>query len=190
VPITTNVVSANPVLDTSFCDQVCQWLATGRWFFPVSSTNKTDRNDISEILLLVALNTKTLTHNPPLTSVIYVFFTYTTFPMGIKMCVKDWKWIRCYGVEWHFQHYFSYILIPPFTIYKTGAGRTRRPPPPPPPKLGKIYDFFGVKSWFFTRNTPTFFSPPAARRNFFECAPPNFKSWIRPCKTHYVRKKY
>ena len=39
---------------------VCQWLATGRWFSPgtpVSSTNKTDRCDKTEILLKVALNT-------------------------------------------------------------------------------------------------------------------------------------
>ena len=28
----------------------------GRWFSPISSTNKTDRHDISEILLTVALN--------------------------------------------------------------------------------------------------------------------------------------
>ena len=47
-------------------------------------------------------------------------------------------------------------------------------------KLEKIW-FFGVKSWFFTRNTPTIFAPPSARRNFFKCAlPPNLKSWIRP----------
>jgi hypothetical protein len=42
------------------CDKVCQWLATGRWFSPgpsVSSTNKTDRHDITEIFLKVALNT-------------------------------------------------------------------------------------------------------------------------------------
>jgi hypothetical protein len=48
------------VLDTTLCDQVCQWLAAGRWFspdIPVSSTNKTDRHDITEILLKVALNT-------------------------------------------------------------------------------------------------------------------------------------
>jgi hypothetical protein len=35
------------------------WLATGRWFSPdppVSSTNKTERHDITEILLKVALN--------------------------------------------------------------------------------------------------------------------------------------
>ena len=45
---------------TTLCDKVCQWLATGRWFFPgspVSSTNKTDRHDITEILLKMALNT-------------------------------------------------------------------------------------------------------------------------------------
>jgi hypothetical protein len=36
-----------------------QWLTAGRWFSPgasVSSTNKTDRHDITEILLKVALN--------------------------------------------------------------------------------------------------------------------------------------
>ena len=39
--------------------KVCQWLAIGKWFSsgsPVSSTNKTDRHDITEILLKVALN--------------------------------------------------------------------------------------------------------------------------------------
>jgi hypothetical protein len=42
--------------DTTLCDKVCQWLATGQWFSPgtpVSSTNKTDRHDITEILLKV-----------------------------------------------------------------------------------------------------------------------------------------
>ena len=42
------------------CDKVCQWFATGLWLSqstPVSSTNKTDRHDITEILLKVALNT-------------------------------------------------------------------------------------------------------------------------------------
>ena len=47
------------VLDTSLCDKVCQGLETGQWFSPgtlVSSTNKTDRHDRTEILLKVALN--------------------------------------------------------------------------------------------------------------------------------------
>jgi hypothetical protein len=44
---------------TTLCDKVCQWLATGQWFSlstPVSSTNKTGRHDVNEILLKVALN--------------------------------------------------------------------------------------------------------------------------------------
>jgi hypothetical protein len=48
------------VLDTTLGDNVCQWLTTGRWFSlgtPVSSINKTDCHDITEILLKVALNT-------------------------------------------------------------------------------------------------------------------------------------
>jgi len=48
------------VLDTTLCDQACQWLATGRWFSrgtAVCSTNKTDSHDIAEILLKVSLNT-------------------------------------------------------------------------------------------------------------------------------------
>ena len=63
-----------------------------------------------------------------------------------------------------------------YTGADSGGGRTRRAPPL---KLEKIW-FFGVKSWFFTRNTPKFFAPPSARRIFFKCAPPNLKSWIRP----------
>ena len=45
---------------TTLCDKVCQWLAKGHWFSPgppVSSINKTDRHDITEILLKVVLNT-------------------------------------------------------------------------------------------------------------------------------------
>ena len=42
------------VLDTTLCDKICQWFYPGT---PVSSTNKTDRHDITEILLKVALYT-------------------------------------------------------------------------------------------------------------------------------------
>jgi hypothetical protein len=48
------------VLDTTLCDKDRLLLAAGLWFSPgtqVSSTNKTDRHDITEILLKVALNT-------------------------------------------------------------------------------------------------------------------------------------
>jgi len=52
-------------LDTTLCDKVSQWLATGRLYSPgtpVSSTNITACNDITEILLKVALNT--INHKP------------------------------------------------------------------------------------------------------------------------------
>ena len=42
------------VLDTTLCDKVCSGS-------PVSSTSKTDRHDITEILLKVVLNT--IIHN-------------------------------------------------------------------------------------------------------------------------------
>ena len=48
--------SRRGVLDTTLCDKVCQWQ-----FSPVSSTNKTDHHDITEILLKVVFNTTTLT---------------------------------------------------------------------------------------------------------------------------------
>ena len=50
-------------IKTWFLKKICQWLATGRWISPcspVSSINKTDPHDITEILLKVALNTITL----------------------------------------------------------------------------------------------------------------------------------
>jgi hypothetical protein len=43
------------------CDKAYQLLANGRWFSPgtpASSTTKTGRHDIAEILLKVALKTK------------------------------------------------------------------------------------------------------------------------------------
>ena len=72
--ITTNVVSSNPVvLDATLCDKVCQWLVTDRWFSPgtpVSSTNKTDRHDITEISMKVVLNTINLIKS--ITNLLYI----------------------------------------------------------------------------------------------------------------------
>jgi len=80
---------------TTLCDKVCQWLAAGRWFspgIPVSSTNKTDRHDITEMLLKVALNTIKLTNQ-----------------LCMSPCYVD-KWSNwVIGVWHHFQHYFNYF---------------------------------------------------------------------------------
>ena len=67
VPITTKVVSSNPVQGEVYWIQiyvikfVSDLQQVGGFFpgTPVSSTNKTDHNDIAEILLKVALNTIT-----------------------------------------------------------------------------------------------------------------------------------
>jgi hypothetical protein len=55
VPITSNVVSSNPAQArcTRYNINVCQWFSLGT---AVSSTNKTDYHDMTEILLKVALN--------------------------------------------------------------------------------------------------------------------------------------
>ena len=62
------ICSWRGVLDIACSDKVCQWLSTGRWVSPftsVSSINKTDRHDITEILFKVALKTRL----PPLSLV-------------------------------------------------------------------------------------------------------------------------
>jgi hypothetical protein len=54
VPFTTKIVSSNPV------NGEVKKIVTGRWFSagtPASSTNKTDRHDVTEILLKVVLRT-------------------------------------------------------------------------------------------------------------------------------------
>jgi hypothetical protein len=46
--------------DTNLCDKVCQWLAASLWFSPGTPfppSIKTDRHDITEILLKISLNT-------------------------------------------------------------------------------------------------------------------------------------
>ena len=60
VPITTKVVSSNPVLDTTLCYKICQQLARGRCFLqvlrkPIKLISTT--MSIAEILLKVLLKT-------------------------------------------------------------------------------------------------------------------------------------
>ena len=64
----TTVVNSHSFIGTSFHKfTVCQGLATGQWFSPgtlVSSTNKTDRHDTTEILLKVVLNNININPKP------------------------------------------------------------------------------------------------------------------------------
>jgi hypothetical protein len=62
----------------AFMAVIVWWLATGQWFSlcpPVSSTNKTDRHNITEIVLKVALNTNKQTR-------VLVFY-FNLFPLFI-----------------------------------------------------------------------------------------------------------
>jgi len=85
------------------CDKVCQWLATCRWVSPgtpVSSTNKTDRHDITEILLKVMLNNITL----------YLTFVYIS-------CIS-FNMLQYYTLRFYFP-YLS-LLAQPVNIFVYG----------------------------------------------------------------------
>ena len=77
---------------TTLCDKVCQWLATSQWFSPgtpVSSTNKTYRHDIAEILLKVALNIIKQTNQtiyPPLKLFISEIINFSKLRNGLYSC--------------------------------------------------------------------------------------------------------
>jgi hypothetical protein len=74
---------------TTLCDKVCHWLATGLWFSlgtPVSSTNKTDSHDITEILLKLALNTIKQTYNNCMSVKWEIKWSMTWIYMRILLC--------------------------------------------------------------------------------------------------------
>jgi hypothetical protein len=77
------------VLETTLWDKVCKWLATAWWFSlgtTVSSTNKTDRHDITEILLKVALK-----RNKRLTTQFHIRIIHTLYCkriINIFRCVQ------------------------------------------------------------------------------------------------------
>ena len=93
-PITlwVRITFRRSVLDTTLCDQACQWLAAGRWISPgtpVSCTNKTDRHNITEILLKLS-GAKHHNHNHgiclsfvisvcPFEVSLFIFFNFSMF---------------------------------------------------------------------------------------------------------------
>ena len=85
----------------------CQWLVTGRWFSPgtlISSTNKTDRHDITDILLKVTLNTiKPSNYNSSCT-VYYCNYRFNTFVCAKKTFVVSTGtsfWLL--DTQWYFR---------------------------------------------------------------------------------------
>ena len=93
----------------------------------------------------------------------------TTEPIeAIKMVSRFWKSAERLK---NYENLKMVNLLPIFYKHRGGSRGSRGGGQVLPPKIGKKYDFFGVKSWFFTRSTPKIFAPPSARRNFFKCAP-------------------
>ena len=126
------------------CDKVYQWLATGsRWFSPgplISSTNKTDRHDITEILLKVALNTIKQTNN--------LIRLYESLQ---EECLRKSSTLY-FCLE-------EYVSFSDLVIYKKYILKTR----------SYTYGFFFAKKFFFSDSTRVrifnFFS--RAKREFF-----------------------
>jgi hypothetical protein len=84
----------------TLCDNVCQWLVTGRWFSlgPPVSSNKTDRHDIAEILLKVALKIMKPTNhsqafcmitwsNRPQVDMLHHYDTLSWFPPNLSLFI-------------------------------------------------------------------------------------------------------
>ena len=78
------------VLDTTWCDKVCQWLASGRWWVspstPLSSTKTNNRHDMTDILLKVALKH----HKPKPNPFIFTFPKIRSF-MKRRISCSSWS---------------------------------------------------------------------------------------------------
>jgi hypothetical protein len=86
-------------------DKVDQLLAHGRWFSPgtpASSTTKTGRHDIAEILLKVALNTKN--QAKPKSDKITIHQSYT---LGSRYIQLRYQYLF-HGPVVHFLHYCDF----------------------------------------------------------------------------------
>jgi hypothetical protein len=114
------------VLDTTLCDKVCQWFSPGT---PVSSTNKTDHRNITEILLKVAFNTITLTLTLQILFKLYLctcfkhkFDSLSPLLNLFDDSIKYWKmfrmsicvWRRCTGKV------YAKIVNTPFYVNVSG----------------------------------------------------------------------
>jgi hypothetical protein len=80
--------SGRGVFHLTLRDKVCQWLASGWWFSPgssVSSTIKTDRHDITKILLKVALCISPLT--------LWVRIPFRRGVLDTTLCHKVCLWL-------------------------------------------------------------------------------------------------
>ena len=74
----------------TLCDKVCQLLAADQWFSQntlVFSTKKTDHRNVTEILLIVALNTLTLNQLPNILPLKFCHMKYRSFIFKMASCI-------------------------------------------------------------------------------------------------------
>ena len=121
-----------------------QWLATGQWFSlrpPVCSTNKTDRHDIAELLLKVALNIFKQTNN--------IYWSVSLYFFSDVSCEsedEDDDWSNEFSNA-NAESLKSSLIMNPGNAVKTESGKkimtksqrkksatvdVKAPPPPPP----------------------------------------------------------
>ena len=99
-------------INTTLWDKFCQWFVADRWFSsctPVSSTNKTDRHDITKVLLKVALNTLTLTRTSQLAIVFQCDYTIYLFIYVTRMLCGQYQFdINANYLSFGFSSFFTY----------------------------------------------------------------------------------
>ena len=103
---------------TTLGDKVYPWLATGRWFYPgppVSSNNKTDRHDIAEILLKMALNTIKQVNKQSIDKVVRKgIFNKALNNLRTVLCIRSLCVSPSYYNGWH---YFFGVLFHVLYMY-------------------------------------------------------------------------
>jgi hypothetical protein len=101
---------------TTLFNKVCQWLATGWWFSPgppVSSTNKTDRQDITEILLKMALKPSNKQTNKQILVILKHCSNRNKIPLRDHRIKRNQTWQEnryiVYYLNFPLQNFFSYL---------------------------------------------------------------------------------
>jgi hypothetical protein len=111
VSFNMRLIYLSQLLHASIIRHHRQWLTTGRWSspgLPISSTNKTDRHDITEILLKVALNTINQLNQPSsvtwlITLLYYSLITVRVISLIYTKCIHKYTTAHFPGLIQAFQ---------------------------------------------------------------------------------------
>ena len=106
--LSSSQLSTRLHLSCWLCDKVCHWLATGRWFSTgtlISSTNKTDRHDITDTLLKTAWNKINIT------PICIVYSKYFTRLFALLRHFKENLIFLFLDVQWYFQLWIHTLFI-------------------------------------------------------------------------------